>query len=172
MATTSGSARQAWPGGVFPTRFACLVHHPVRFDVQTQIVSLLTRRMMLIASDRQRRAAKGHSPAFAVQPFRVADGSLRYYAIARWKSRIKPMPSDFSLAAWLAPLRTLRVLAVEANQNMDLPQILNVVDLGGGRTGIILREGGEDSTSTDLVEYKDGADVAHMRTMQSIAAGE
>ncbi|MGH9736811.1 MAG: hypothetical protein ACRD8A_19750 [Candidatus Acidiferrales bacterium] len=167
-----GSPRQAWPGGVFPTRFAELMHDPVRFDVQTQIVALLTQRMTSIASEPQRHAAEGHSPAFSVQPFRVADGSLRYYAIARWKSGANPAPSDFSLGAWLVPAPTLRLLAVEANQNVDLPHILNVADLGGGRTGIILGNGGEDSASTDLVEYQDGLDVAHMRNLQSIAAGE
>jgi rRNA maturation protein Nop10 len=156
----------------FSRKFATLVNEPVRFDVQTQIVSLLTQRMMSTASDLQRHAAEGHSPAFAVQPFRVADGSLRYYATAQWKSGARPARSDFSLGAWIASGPTLRILAVEANQNVNLPRILNVANLGGGETGIILANGGEDSISTDLVEYRDGLDVAHMRTLQSIAAGE
>lgn len=167
-----GSPRQAWPGGVFPTRFAELMHDPVRFDVQTQIVALLSQRMISIASEQQRHAAEGLSPVFSVQTFRVADGSLRYYATAKWRSGTKPGPSGFSLGAWLTPTPTLRVLAVEANQNVDLPYILNVADLGGRKTGMILSNGGEDSTSTDLVEYQDGVDAAHMPRLQSIAAGE
>lgn len=168
-----GSPRQAWPGGVFPTRFAGLVHDPVRFDVQTQIVSLLTQRMMLLASDLQRRASKGHAPAFTIQPFRIADGSLRYYATAEWKSGAKPEPSDFSLGAWLVPTPSPRVLAVETRHlEVNLPRILNVTSLGDGRTAIILSNSALDSNSTDLVEYRDGADVAHMRYIQSIGAGE
>jgi len=167
-----GSPRQAWPGGVFPTRFAEPMHDPVRFDVQTQIVALLTQRMISIASEQQRHAVEGLSPVFSVQAFRVADGSLRYYATAKWKSGAKPEPSGFSLGAWLTPTPALRILAVEANQNLDLPYLLNVADLGGGKTGMILGNGGEDSTSTDLVEYQDGVDAAHMRRLQSIAAGE
>lgn len=155
----------------FPTRYAMLVDEPVRFDIQTQVVSLLTQRMMSIASDSQRRSAEGHSPGFTVQPFRVADGSLRYYATAQWKSG-KKSQTDFSIAAWFSPSPVLRILAVEANQNVNLPKILNVVGLGGGRTGIVLANGGEDSTSTDLIEYRDGIDAAHMPTLQSIAAGE
>jgi hypothetical protein len=31
---------------------------------------------------------------------------------------------------------------------------------------------GNDSSSLDLVEYRDGADLGHMRTLQSIGAGE
>lgn len=156
----------------FPTKFATLVNEPVRFDVQTQIVSLVTQRMMSVASDLQRHAAEGHSPAFTLQTFRVADGSLRYYATAQWKLGMKPYPSDFQLGAWLTPAPTLRVLAVETNQYVYLPRILNVADLGGGKTGIILANGGEDSGSTDLVDYRDGLDVAHMAKLQSIAAGE
>jgi len=127
--------------------------------------------MMSIASDPQRHATEGRSPEFAVQPFRVADGSLRYYATAQWKSGTKSAP-DFALAAWLAPSPVLNILAVEADQNLRLPKILNVADLGGGRTAIILANGGYESSSTDLVEYIDGLDAAHMRKLQSIAAGE
>jgi len=47
-----------------------------------------------------------------------------------------------------------------------------VVDLGGGRTGIIVTRSGEDSNSTDLVEYRDGVDLGQMRVLQSIGAGE
>jgi hypothetical protein len=159
------------PGDITPRNFAALVNEPVRFDIQRQIVSLLTQRMDTLASDQQRRGAGGHPPLFAVHPFRVADGSLRYYATARWTGS-KPAPSDFSLGAWLAPTPTLRILAVETNRYGDLPQIVNVVNLGPDRTGIILTEVGEDSVSTDAVEYRDGLDVANMPILQSIAAGE
>lgn len=153
---------------------AALVHDPVRFDVQTRIVSLLTQRMMSVASAQQRRAAQSHSPAFAVHPFRLAGGSLRYYATAQWKSGTKPRPSDFSLGAWLAPAPALHILAIEAHQDqdVDLPRILNVADLGCGKTGIILANGGDDVMSTDLLEYQDGSDAGHMRHLQSISAGE
>jgi len=155
----------------FPTRFAKLVDEPVRFDIQTQMVSLLTQKMMSIASDSQRRSTEGHSPAFNVQPFRVADGSLRYYATAQWKSGKESRP-DFSIAAWLTPAPVLRTLAFKANQNENMPKVLNVVGLGGGRTGIIFANVGEDSYSTDLIEYHDGLDVKQMPVLQSIAAGE
>jgi hypothetical protein len=156
----------------FPTKFAKLVNEPVRFDLQTKIVSLLTQRMMSVASDMQRHAAEAHSPEFVVQPFLVADGSLRFFATAEWKSGAKPTPSDFSLGAWLATTPTLRILAVEANESGYLPRILNVADLGDGKTGIIFANQGEDSNSTDLVEYSDGLSVARMSSLQSIAAGE
>jgi hypothetical protein len=154
-----------------PTHFATLVNDPVRFDIQAHIVALLIERMRSIASGLKREAAEGRSPAFAVQPFRVSDGSLRYYATAQWKSDSTSAQSNFTLGAWLAATPTLRILAVEADQYFDL-HILNVANLGGGRTGIILATQGEDSISTDLIEYRDGSDATHMRHLQSIAAAE
>ena len=53
-----------------------------------------------------------------------------------------------------------------------LPTLLNVVDLGGGKTGMIIGSNGEDGSSTDLLEYRDGVDLRHMRMLQSIGAGE
>jgi hypothetical protein len=150
----------------FPTKFAKLIDEPVRFDVQTQIASLLTKRMMSVFY-----LADGHSPAFKVQPFRLSNGNLRYYATACWKSGDKSQ-RDFCLGAWLAPSPTLHILATEEEQQVSLPTILNVVDFGDGRTGIILANGGEDWGATDLVEYSDGLNAAHMRKLQSIAAGE
>ncbi len=154
-----------------PAHFATLVNDPVRFDLQTRMVALLTERMRSIASEVQRRTAEGHSPAFTVQSFQVADGSLRYYATVQWKSGSVPADSDFSLSAWFTATPTLRILAIEADQNFEL-RILNVADLGEGRTGIILETQGNDSISTDLLEYRDGSDAAHMRHLQSLAAGE
>lgn len=154
-----------------PTHFATLVNDPVRFDLQTRMVALLTERMRSIASEEARQTAEGHPPAFAVQPFQVSDGSLRYYATVKWKSGSVPADSDFSLSAWFTATPTLRILAIEGDQNFDL-QILNVADLGGGRTGMIVENQGEDSISTELLEYRDSSDAAHMRHLQSLAAGE
>lgn len=166
------SPPQAWPSGESSTRYAEIVHEPLRFDVQSQIVSLLTQRMGTVASAEQRKAAKGRSPEFTVQSFRLTNGSVRYYATADWNGPVLS-DSDFSLGAWLAPEPTLHILAVEkGDSDVYLPTILNVADLGGGKTGIILSTGTEDSNATVLVEYRDGLDMAHMPLLQSIAAGE
>ena len=53
-----------------------------------------------------------------------------------------------------------------------LPNLLNVVDLGDGKTGIIVNITGEDSAEIDLMEYRDGVDTKRMRVLQSIASGE
>jgi len=50
--------------------------------------------------------------------------------------------------------------------------LLNVVDLGDGKTGIIVNITGEDSAEIDLMEYRDGVDTKRMRVLQSIASGE
>jgi hypothetical protein len=164
-----GKARQS-----IRTVFARLLDEPVRFDIQSKIVGLLTDRMKTMATDAKRHEAESVSPSFAVQQFRLADGSLRYYARAGWKSGKGPREKlIYGLAAWIAPLPTLHVQAVESRAGFEyLPDLLNVIDLGGGKTAIVFSEHGDDSGSLSLVEYHDGVDLSHMRTLQSIGAGE
>jgi hypothetical protein len=59
----------------------------------------------------------------------------------------------------------------EAIDSSELPDLLNVVDLGGGKTGIIFGISGEDSGSLNLAEYSDGASLREMRSLHSIGAG-
>jgi hypothetical protein len=60
-------------------KHAGLRDEPVRFDIETRIAEILNLRMKMEATDAERRVAGNVSPAFKVQPFQVADGSLRYY---------------------------------------------------------------------------------------------
>jgi hypothetical protein len=155
--------------------YAGLSDEMVPFELQTEMVSLLTQQVATTATGVQRRLVEGKSPAFTMQAFRVAGGGLRYYGVAEWRSGAQAASPDFSLAAWFDPAPSLHVLALEIDRTPDLyqlPRILNVVDLGAGRTGMIVGESGEDSSATVLVEYRDGANVAHMRVLQSIGAGE
>jgi len=68
-----------------------------------------------------------------------------------------------------------RLLAVEPPSVADGVQkenLLNVVDLGNGKTGIIVYIEGEDSRAIELLEYRDGMTLRQMRVLQTIAAGE
>jgi hypothetical protein len=160
-------------------KYASLKDEPIRFDIETRIVELLDQRMKLEATDIERRVAGDVQPALKVQPFQVADGSLRYYVRAEWKSgKERKGASTYVLAAWITPLPTLRILAVEKRTSPydgiddGLASLLNVVDLGDGRTGIIVHIAGEDSTQLDLKEYRDGVNLHEMDTLQSISTGE
>ena len=157
--------------------FASLVDEPVRSDIQNRMASLLTGRMKTMADADQRREAERVPPALAVQPFRVADGSLRYYVRAQWKSLGKKDDSSYLLAAWMTSQPALHILAVEtttANYGFesDLPKLLNVVDLGRGRTAIIVSSKGIDSRSLDLMQYRDGLSLRHMPSLDSVGCGE
>jgi hypothetical protein len=159
---------------VYPGLFG----EPVRFDIQTEIVALLTERMKSMATETERRAAEGLSPIVNVQAFRQAGGTLRYYAGAAWNSgEGTEVKTAYALAAWISPLPKLHILEVQTRTSgydggIDSPTLLNVVDLGEGRTGIIVSISGGDSGSTDLLEYRDSQDIAHMRVLQCIGAGE
>ena len=131
------------------------------------------------ATDAERREAGNVAPAFKVQPFQVADGSLRYYVRAEWKSGKEPKDTPtYVLGAWITPLPTPHILAVEKRTSPyegienGLPDLLNVVDLGDGRTGIIVHISGLDSTQLRLAEYRDGANMRSMPAIQSIGSGE
>jgi hypothetical protein len=160
------------------TLFASLRDEPVRFDIQTRIASLLSQRMKTMATGAQRRNAENIPPTLEVEPFRVANGSLRYYARAEWRSgKEQHGKSTFVLGAWLTPMPRLQILAVETRTSSydfehELPKLLNVVDLGGDRTGIIVSISGDDGSSLCLVEYGDGVGLNHMRSLQTVGMGE
>jgi hypothetical protein len=158
------------------TVYASLLDEPVRFNVQSRIVSVLTERMKTIENDYERHRMAGVSPAFAVQSFRLANGSLRYYARANRETEKEPIGgSNDALGAWLTS--SLQTLAIETRTSpygfeSALPNLRNVVDLGGGRTGVIVSVSGEDSGSLSLVEYRDGASLREMNTLQVLSAAE
>jgi len=162
--------RPAYPG---------LEREPVRFDIQVQILDLLTQRMKTTASEAERRAVDGISPTLAVQAFRLADSTLRYYAEAAWTSgEGMEKKNEYALACWVAPEPKLHIMAEQkytspyAGLDNALPTLLNVIDLGQGKTGIIVSFSWEDSAATELLEYVDGQDLGHMHVLQSLAAGE
>jgi hypothetical protein len=159
-------------------KHASLGDEPVRFDIETQVVELIKQRMKIEATDAQRRETADVQPAFKVQPFQVADGTLRYYVRAEWKSGKESKNTSYVLAAWVTTLPTLHILTVEKRTSpydgidYGLPNLPNVVGLGDGRTGIIVNIKGLDSTQLDLKEYRDGDNVRSMHALQSISSGE
>jgi hypothetical protein len=144
-------------------------------DVPTRIASLLRERVSMLAPAAV-RAEMEQTPPFSlrVQPFAVADGTLRYHAWAQWRLRAQ----CFAISAWLGTAPTLHILAAEeplcelnALDPVE-PRLRNVVDLGDGRTALIVSFEGGDGRSLELLEYRDGVPLADMRKLQSISAGE
>ncbi len=175
-------SRKEKPGPKSPAhnaKHAGLMEEPIRFDLETQVAELLNLRMKMETTTGERSRLGNVPPAFEVQAFRVADGSLRYYVRAGWKSGKAPKDRlSYAMAAWMTPLPKLRILAVESRHApyggiVDaLPNLLNVVDLGGGRTGIIVYIIGEDSTELRLAEYRDGVNLGGMPVLQYLGCGE
>jgi hypothetical protein len=156
-----------------------IVDEPIRFDIEARIAELLNQRMKMETTAAERSATRDSPLAFKVQTFQVGDGDLRYYVRAEWKSGKEPDDaSSYVLAAWMTPVPTLHILAVEKRTSpydgiaSALPDLLNVLDLGYGKTGIVVKIVGEDSGEVDLVQYRDGVNLRGMRVMQSIGVGE
>lgn len=154
-----------------------LENEPAEFNIQCQIVAVLTDRMKTLATNAERHRAESVSPVVQVQAFRVSDGTLRYYARAFWKPEKDSNRTGFALGAWLTPSPTIHILALEKRTcgyddfECVVPNLLNVVNLDG-RTALIASSHGDESTGVSLVEYSDGLDLIHMHALQSFGAGE
>ena len=128
----------------------------------------------------KRRDGGNTALAFGVQPLYLANGALRYYVRAEWRNRtagLRDVP--YRLGAWIVPGPVPRILAAEHPTSAGvygfeqaLPNLLNVVDLGHGRTGLIVHIAGLDSNELTLYEYRDRASLSEMRVLHSIGVGE
>ncbi len=154
---------------------AGLEQEPVRNHLETQIAFELNQRWRtLVSSDRR----PSTPPAVTIQPFYLADGSLRCYVRAGWERKMEnDSRTPYALGAWMKLTPAAHMLAVERQTSSydfenALPVLRNVVDLGYGKTGLVVTFQREDSTSLQLLEYRDGAALAQMRTLQAISAGE
>ena len=110
------------------------------------------------------------------QAFTLADGSLRYYVRCAWQIQLSAMDPLFALAAWINPNPALHIVGVETKTSSygfesATPRLMNVLDLGDGRTAVIISSSGEDSGAVSLYEYADGG-IRNMHELQSLAAGE
>jgi len=157
---------------------AGLLNDPVPFHIQSQVASQLTQRMETMTPGPIRLKVQKAPLAFEMQSFTLADGTLRYYVRAEWKSEEQSdYQPTYALAAWMVPSPALRILAVETQTSsygfeFALPILENVVDLGNGRTGMIFSTYGEDSRALVLLQYRDGVSLHQMRALQTISAGE
>jgi hypothetical protein len=155
------------------TAFASLGNGPVPLNIQTRAASLIRQR--LESDPFYARAAEQTPPSIKqVQPFTVAGGGRRYYV----RAELRASAVCATIGAWLAPAPTLHIVAaqergcLEADLPQEAPRLLNVVDLDGGRTGIVVLFAGGDGSKLELFDYRDGVDVTDMRSLQSISFGE
>ena len=111
-----------------------------------------------------------------VQSFTLADGSLRYYARCGWDVEGARFNPAVAIGAWLSPDPKLHVLATEPLTSsygfeVAVPKLTNVLDLGDGRTGLIVESWGEDSYCIALLVYRDGP-IKKMEVLQTLASAE
>jgi hypothetical protein len=165
--------------GLEQHQLAALFDGPVPLNMQTRIAALLTRRMKRDAPEAIGQEAVAAALAFQVQAFQLAGGRLRYYVRANWtpsaRSNAAPGRANaiYALNAWLTPPPSLHILVTEPSEEWPAsPPILNVVDLGNGRTGIISHGWTGDGSVVGLWEYRDGVSFSKMRCLQCIDFGE
>jgi hypothetical protein len=138
---------------------------------------MLTDRMKADPSIAPTGEAERISPAFVIQPFTLADGSLRYHVQAEWRAgRESGYDLLHTFAAVVASGPTLRILVTEQltfdRSAVSEQKVLSVVDLGRGRTGIVVSFRGYESLVLRLVEYRDGVRLSDMRVLQNVSTAE
>jgi hypothetical protein len=147
---------------------------PARFDIQSSAAMLITERMKSTGLP-EARLATNFSPELSVQRFTIADGSTRYFIWADWRDDKKPYSeSIIRMGAWMTESPSAQLLAVEppgVADGLRKENLLNVVDLGAGKTGIIVYVEGGDTLAIQLLEYRDRARLEEMRVLQTIAVG-
>jgi hypothetical protein len=153
---------------------SALLDEPVPFNIQSDIASQLNQAL---------NKPQQPAPAFTVQPFRSANGALRYYVRSEWREPGQDGKTTYARGAWFAWVpapgggSSVHILARQEKTSdygfsEELPVLRNVVALDADTTGIIVTSDGEDSTSTCLLVYRDGIDLQHMSKLQCIEAGE
>lgn len=173
--STSRPAKPA-PRPRTPAPKAGLGDTTVQSDTRARIATLFAERLKADSDSVARSAAEGVEPAVFVQQFRTTDGNLRYYATAAWPFAQGQERAAYKLAAWLTTKPTLKLLAVETClcevDTPQLPRLLNVVDLGRGRTGVIVETKGQYLWEFGLYEYRDGIGLRKMRVLQTMGVGD
>jgi hypothetical protein len=104
-----------------------------------------------------------------IQPFRLADGALRYYAVASWgRDRNSSM-----LAAWIDDGFKVRKSACECPLRESYPdRIVNVVTLPDGRTGVVVEAFAPGFfTGYMLYAYEEKDGVPKLTHLHTIGAG-
>lgn len=141
---------------------ARLLKAPVTLDLESTIASLVNKQKT--------------SPMLTVQAFTLADGSWRYYARCGWNDPDAQFNPAVAIGVWLSPEPMLHVLATEPKTSsygfdVAVPRLTNVLDLGDGRTALIVESFGDDSMATQLLVYKDGP-IKNMEVLQTLASAE
>jgi hypothetical protein len=167
-------ARSADQGAAMTARSssARLLKAAVPPSVTTSIASLL--REGLNAPPARSPAGGAQIVIARTQGFTTTGGDLRYFVEGRSGSG----KACNTIYAWIAPSPAFHVVAAEtviSDCNATLADgisLLNVIDLGAGRTGLVVLLRGGDGMALELVEYGDGFDLPHMRKWQSISFAE
>lgn len=141
-----------------------------------QISKLIAARLAADSDSAVRRDARQ-------LPLKISDvtaftvpGGVRYYVRAVLEGADRTHVCT-KAGVWLAAEPSLRITAIEPSTcTFDFPpaaeRLLNVVDLGDGRVGLVMEFNGEDSRSIHLYEYRDGVGISGMRLLHSIGVAE
>jgi hypothetical protein len=142
-------------------------------SVTSQAGAVIRAHVQADTRSRLRARAAGRGPAIQrAQQFTLANGSVRYYMFGNFGEGADGDVCRFGAIVAAAPLRVLSVdesACLNANGEAVL---LNVLDLGGGRTGVIVDRFLGDGRALELVRYDETLSLFRMPTLQSLSSAE
>lgn len=154
---------------------AGLVRTPVPAGTRQRVTALLRARLATDADSAVRADVRTVPLRLEkVQPFRLAGGVLRYHV----KARMEIVGTVcWMIDAWMMPPPkaqlmegTVRTCLLDGPHGT--PELLSVVSLGDGRTGLTLFVPQGDGWSYYLMEYRDGEGFGKMRILRGLTFGE
>jgi hypothetical protein len=144
--------------------------------LDTSVDAALRRRITDTVQSAMRRVQPAATSGWTlnhvvVQPFRLADGALRYHAVGVWGG---PKRDDVAMfVAWLDDTFAIQKSNCSCPLREAFPEtIVNVVTLGPDRTGIIVHDFAPGFfTGFTLFEYQETNGIPKWVLLQTLGAG-
>jgi hypothetical protein len=144
--------------------FAHLIRSPVQPAVRTRIATLV------------RTGTSAERPPASIDRLQeLALSGGRHVYLANAASRSRTACAQFRF--WLEAVPSLKVIAFnrsacEPDREVEAARVLAVIEIGEGRTGLVVDSPGFDGRSLELTEYRDGEDLAATPTLWLISVAE
>lgn len=155
--------------------FAGLSNRPVARTTKDRVALLIHERLKGDKTQDHPDVQRFPPKVERLQAFAISGGGRRYFASATQRSAVACAVFN----GWFAATPTLHVLTAgrsrstcELGHDTSPPRLLSALEIGGGRTGLVVDVTEYDGRSLYLLEYEDGKNFDQMRTLWFLRAGE
>lgn len=160
------------PAGASATPFAALAGTPADGRTTARVVADVRARIGRVTTSQLRpMALRGPATLESIQQFRTVGGAVRFLVSVTFDGcRAVALLGESPTPAFAVDEYAYdRCDRAESGQP---PRLVNVIDLGRTRTGLIVDQRGVAGLAISLVEYRDGRPLSKLPVLQLLAVGE